>query len=212
MKASGIFRNVTPSAKLAMVNNQLGNPALKSNQGSTYEIFDYIKVTSSIGKKQTLRFFESVNTKTFPFTNLQSNQLQVGEALSVQYIAFTRVASQAPLTPTPGVTEYICTQKALVNVTGLALSQFSFLLDNSRIIKNNTLTRTNSLFNTQGNTGTNNLFYPDTNLVIPPQISFTAELSVPDNCDEVNSDTETEVYYGIHIYGTAAILNLKSNV
>ena len=201
MNASGIFRNVTPSAKLALVNNQIGNPALKKNQGSTYEIFDYIDATSVIGTEQTFRFFSNVNSKNFPFTNIQQNQLQVGEALTVEYIAFTRVTVKAG---------EVTTQESLLNVSGLALSQFSFLLDNSRILKNNSLTRANSLFNTQGKTGTNNLFYPDTNLVIPPQISFTGELHVP-----ANSDTAAEgatVYYGVHIFGTAAILNLKANV
>lgn len=209
MKASGIFRNVTPAAKLALVNNQLGNPALKMNQGSSYEIYDYVDVTSTIGTKQTIRFFDSVNTKTFPFTNIQQNQLQVGEALGIEYVAFTRAAYvKDKEDPTKSS---LCTQTALVGVTGLCLSQFSFLLDNSRILKNNSLTRTNSLFNPQGGTGTNNLFYPDTTLVIPPQISFTAELTTPENCDVVAAD-EAKVYYGIHIFGSAAILNLKSNV
>ena len=206
----GVFRNVTAPAKIAMVNNKLGNPSLKFNQGSSYEVYDMVDVTSTIGTQQTIRFFENVNAKAWPLTNIQQNQLQVGEALAIEYIAFTRVAKKKPATPTDP--EEWCTQQALVNVSGLSLSQFSFLLDNSRIIKNNSLTRTNSIFNPKGDTGTNNLFFPDTDLVIPPQISFTAELTVPINCDALNPDTEVAVYYGCHIFGSAAILNLKSNV
>jgi hypothetical protein len=66
------------------------------------------------------------------------------------------------------------------------------------------------LFNTQGGTAANALFYPDTNLIIPPQISFTGELAIPANLDKGLADEE--VYYGLHIFGTGAILNLKSNV
>lgn len=201
---TGIFKNVTPNAKLALVNNRLGNPGLKKNQGSSVEIWDYINVSGTIGTAQTIRFFENVNTKQLPFTNIQQNQLQVGEALAIEYIAFTRVATDK----NNGV---LCTQQALVNVTGLALSQFSFLLDNSRIIKNNSLTRTNPLFNTKGQTASNSLFYPDTDLTLPPQISFTGELTIPINCDKIGTE-ETEVYYGIHLFGTGAILNLKANV
>ena len=201
---TGIFKNVTPNAKLALVNNKLGNPGLKKNQGSSVEIWDYINVTGSIGAAQTIRFFENVNTKQLPFTNIQQNQLQVGEALAIEYIAFTRIA-------TDKVGMLLCTQQALVNVTGLALSQFSFLLDNSRIIKNNSLTRTNPLFNTKGQTAANSLFYPDTDLTLPPQISFTGELTIPGNCDIIGAE-EGSVYYGIHLFGTGAILNLKANV
>ena len=203
MNASGIFRNVTPSAKLALVNQQIGNPALKKNQGSSYEIYTYQDVTANIGTKQTIRFFDNVNTQTFPLTNIQQNQLGVGEALTVEYIALTRIALD-----TNGA---VLSQTALTGITGLSLSQLSFLLDNSRILKNNSLTRTNSAFNPHGSTATNNLFYPDTNLVIPPQISFTAELTTPANIDALGEGEKT-VLYGIHIFGTAAILNLKANV
>jgi len=202
MNKTGVFRNVTPNAKLAMVNNKLGNPALKLNQGSSVEIYDYIDVTSTIGAKNTLRFFENVNAKSFPFTNIQQNQLQVGEALAIEYIAFTRIVVKAgAITSFNALTQ---------SVDALALSQFSFLLDNSRIIKINSLTRTFADLNTKGATSNNSLFYPDTDLTIPPQISFTGELTTP-----ANSDTASEgesVYYGIHLFGTGAILNLKHNV
>jgi len=197
------FKNVTPNAKLALVNSKLGNKALGRNQGSTVEIFDYIKVNTSVGNAATISFFDGVNTRQFPFTNLQQNQLQVGEALAIQYIALTR------LTVNLG-TNKITSQTSLLTASGLALSQINILLDNSRILKNNSLTRANSIFNTQGHTGTNNLFYPDTDLTIPPQISFTVELQTPENSDTVPA--ESDVYYGCHLFGTGAILNLKTNV
>ena len=199
------FKNVTAGAKLALVNNKLGNSGLKKNQGSTFEIYDYIEVTGTIGTNQVLRFFGSVNTKTFPFTNIQQNQLQVGEALAIEYIALTRLEIT-----TAGTVDKLTSQTSLLNVTGLALSQFSLLLDNSRILKNNSLTRANSIFNPKGKTGANNLFYPDTDLTIPPQISFTAELQTPANTDTVAEGKK--VFYGCHLFGTGAILNLKTNV
>jgi hypothetical protein len=198
------FNNLTANAKLAMVGNRLGNPGLKNNQGSTFEVYDYIDVTATIGAKQTLRFFESVNTKTFPLTNLQQNQLQVGEALAIQYIAFTRIEEVI-------ATGVISTQTALIRtISGLALSQFSILLDNSRIIKINSLTRANADLNPKGGTANNALWYPDTDLTIPPQISFTSELTIPANAD--TAPAGSKVYYGVHLFGTGAILNLKTNV
>lgn len=201
---SGLFNNLTPNAKIAMVGNKIGNSGLKNNQGSTQEVYDYIDVTSTIGSKQTLRFFESVNTKSFPLTNIQQNQLGVGEALSIQWVAFSRIEEVI-------ATGVITSQTALLNtVSGLALSQFSVLLDNSRIIKLNSLTRANSQFNPKGGTSSNYLWYPDTDLTLPPQISFTAELTIPANSD--TAPAGSKVYYGIHLMGTGAILNLKTNV
>lgn len=202
--AINAFQTVTPSAKLALVNNKLGNPGLKKNQGSTFEVYDYVDVTSTIGTSQVIRFFGNVNTKTFPFTNLQQNQLQVGEALSIEYIAFTRLEVDVRSNLLIGITP-------LLNLTEFALSQMSILLDNSRIIKTNSLMRSFESFNTRGGTAKNYLFYPDTDLVIPPQISFTTELNVPLNTDTV-VPTDKKVYYGCHLFGTGAILNLKTNV
>ena len=205
MNAQTAFRNITANAKLAMVNNKLGNGALKKNQGSTVEIYDYItQSATTIGTTQTLNFFSNVNTKQFPLTNIQQNQLQVGEALSVEYIVFTRISQ---VTATGSVTE--CTA-LLTSVPGANLGQFSLLLDNSRIIKNNSLVRSNSVFNPKGTTGVSNVFFPDTDLVIPPQISFTLELRLPVNADVIAAGTT--ISYGCHMFGTGAILNLKTNV
>lgn len=199
--AINAFQTVTPSAKLALVNNKLGNPGLKKNQGSTFEVYDYVNVTANLGNAQVVRFFQSVNTKTFPLTNLQQNQLQVGEALSIEYIAFTRMTIER--NKVTGVAP-------LLNLTEFSLSQMSILLDNSRIIKVNSLMRSFEAFNTKGGTAKNFLFYPDTDLVIPPQISFTTELNIPDNTD--STTTGIDVYYGCHLFGTGSILNLKTNV
>lgn len=201
MKNIAAFRNVTPSAKLALVNNKIGNPSLKKNQGTSLEVYDYVKVTP--GAAGVIRFFAEVNTKTFPFTNIQQNQLTTGEALSVEFIAWTRleVSQQSgALSAFTALTQ---------SVAELSLAQFSLLLDNSRILKNNSLARSFNDLNTKGGTANNSLWFPDTDLVIPTQIPFTAELTVPANTD---TGTDVDVYYGCHLFGTGAILNLKANV
>jgi hypothetical protein len=202
MKNIAAFSNVTPNAKIALVNNKLGNPSLKRNQGTSLEVYDYQKVTP--GTAQVIRFFSDVNTKTFPFTNIQQNQLTTGEALSIEYIIFSRVEV------TRGAGGTLQNFTALTqSVSELSLANFSILLDNSRILKNNSLARSIDVFNTQGGTASNSLFYPDTDLVIPTQIPFTAELNIPANTD---TGTDVDVYYGCHLFGTGAILNLKANV
>jgi len=201
--AINAFKEVTPSAKMALINNALGNPALKKNQGSTFEIYDYVAVATP-GTAQTINFFGNVNTKTFPFTNIQQNQLGVGESLSTQYIAFTRIVVDNTTNSVTQITPLI------QSVPGCSLGAFSLLLDNSRIIKVNSLVRSISSFNPKGKTANNFLFYPDTDLTIPPQISFTLDLRIPTNTDVVTIGSTT--YYGVHLFGTGSILNLKTNV
>jgi len=200
MKNIAAFRNVTPNAKIALVNNKLGNPALKNNQGTSSEVYDYVEVTA--GSAAVVRFFDNVNTKTFPFTNIQQNQLQAGEALSIEYVAFTRLVVKA------GTLQSLTALTTAVDE--LSLCGFQLLLDNSRLIKANSLVRSFADLNTKGGTAANSLFYPDTDLVIPPQIQFTAELNVPANTDTASEGEK--VYYGCHLFGTGAILNLKTNV
>jgi hypothetical protein len=201
--AINAFKEVTPSAKMALINNALGNPALKKNQGSTFEIYDYVEITAP-GTAETVNFFGNVNTKTFPLTNIQQNQLGVGESLAVQYIAFTRLQVLDAGNVVKSVTPLIQV------VSGITLGNFSLLLDNSRIIKVNSLLRSDSTFNPKGKTSSNYLFYPDTDLTIPPQISFTLDLRVPANTD--TAVVGAKIYYGVHLFGTGAILNLKTNV
>jgi len=205
MNNASAFRRVTAPSKIAMVNNALNNPSLKYNQGSSTEIYDYVpQSATTLGTSQVITFFGSVNTKTFPLTNLQSNMLQVGEALSCEFITFTRIVQ---ITATGQITE--CTN-LLTTIAGMNLAQFSLNLDNSRIIKQNSLLRSNSVFNPKGQTSVNNVWYPDTDLVIPPQISFTLELRTPVNTDAVVAGST--ISYGCHIFGSGAILNLKTNV
>lgn len=201
--AINAFKEVTPSAKMALINNALGNPALKKNQGSTFEIYDYVAITTP-GTAETINFFGNVNTKTFPFTNIQQNQLGVGESLSTQYIAFTRIVVDNTTNAITKVGSLIAT------VAGISLGNFSLLLDNSRIIKVNSLVRSIDTFNPKGKTANNFLFYPDTDLTIPPQISFTLDLRIPANGDTATVGSTT--YYGVHLFGTGSILNLKTNV
>ena len=201
--AINAFKEVTPSAKMALINNALGNPALKKNQGSTFEIYDYVPLATP-GTTQTINFFSNVNTKTFPLTNIQQNQLGVGESLAVQYIAFSRIT----INNTTGVVEQFAPLIQIVQ--GCTLSNFSLLLDNSRIIKINSLARGTTSFNPKGKTSNNYLFYPDTDLTIPPQISFTLDLRIPTNNDVVS--VGSTIYYGCHLFGTGSILNLKTNV
>ena len=79
---------MTPNAnrKIVTVANSMGIQNANKQQGTTRIIYDALPITSS-ATTQTLRFFENVNNRKFPFTNLNDNKLNVGETLALQYFS-----------------------------------------------------------------------------------------------------------------------------
>lgn len=196
------FRVPTPQGKIVSVTDRLG-ANVKKNQGSTYEVYDYIQVPAATTTESTLIFFDGVNSKAFPFTNIQQNQLQTGEALAIEKIFFVlmilndagRIITWAPLV------------QAMPEAN---LAQWSLNLDNNRTVKPISIARANTQFNPEGKTGTNYVFFPETNQVIPPQVQFTGNLRLPEYT--VTVQTGEVVYIGIHLTGSAAILNIKTDL
>jgi len=72
------------------VQNKIGSIAGKmrqsnviNQQGTTRHIWDTLQIVAGT---RYYRFFEGVNTRTFPFTNLTDNKLEAGESLACQFI------------------------------------------------------------------------------------------------------------------------------
>lgn len=197
------YRRITPQAKIIGAAERIGNGAIAQNQGTTYELYDYVKLNTS-ATDQTITFFNALNTKAFPFTNISQNQLQAGEAIAVEYIFFSLIYV------TKGSTEVVKMSAAQLDIPGVNLGNFSLNLDNNRVIKPISLMRANSLFNVHGKTAANYVFYPDTDLTIQSQLQFTAQLQLPPVTSPA-PDTQ-DIYIGCHLTGTAAILNVKTSV
>jgi hypothetical protein len=197
------YRRITPGAKLIQVNDNLGNPNLKNNQGTTFEIYDYVPLATSAAN-QTLEFFAAVNAKIFPFTNLQQNQLQAGEALAIEYKFFTYMIvndATGEVTAFGSISELI---------KGFNVGQYSMFVDNNRVMKPLTLGRQSKQFNPHGKTAENYVFFPDTDLTVPPQVQFTAKLTIPPVTSPAAEGST--LYVGLHWTGTGAILNIKQSV
>lgn len=201
--ATSMYQRITPQAKQVIVADMLGNPTVKNNQGTTVEVFDYIEVETN-AKKQTIVFFENVAQKPFPFTNINQNKLQVGESLAIEYMFFTQMI----ITDATGEINSWGSVQALFPCTNLAT--FQILLDNNRVMKPLSLARANKLFNVNGKTSENYVFYPDTDLVMPTDIQFTGALTIPPIT--VTPGDGKSLYFGLHWTGSGAILNLKTSV
>jgi len=76
--------------RIAAVGRETYNPGLGKQQGTTFTIYDTISLT---GSPNVLNFFENLNNKGFPFTNLTRNSFTDAEAMVVQraYLTLIRI-------------------------------------------------------------------------------------------------------------------------
>ena len=84
--------------KIVTVNNAQGAKNINQQQGTTRIIYDSLPLVNGVNPKQTLRFFEGVNSRVFPFTNLTENKLQIGESIALQRFTFFLMVSLSILT------------------------------------------------------------------------------------------------------------------
>jgi hypothetical protein len=68
--------------KLISQADKFGLESLKKQQGTTRHLWDTLPVVTG---QLYYRFFDGVNTRTFPFTNITDNKLEAGESLAIQY-------------------------------------------------------------------------------------------------------------------------------
>lgn len=80
--------------KLVEINAGQGNRGLQSQQASTRVIYDSLPQVANT----YYRFFDNVNARTFPFTNLSENKLQVNESMVIKWVNFSVFVNAAGLT------------------------------------------------------------------------------------------------------------------
>jgi len=178
--------------KIIAVNDKLGNTGIKNMQGTTRIIYDSLPLVVS-PKAFTLDFFQDVNTRKFPFTNLLQNNLQVGETIVIEDYYFNLIEVDA--------NNVIIWERPLeyfAETEGLYRSDLNFMIGESRVLKsvkvgssqasfnyNSTFlamgTRSISSAGTDPNVSTitkaekgHSIYKLRTDLVIPPEISFSA--------------------------------------
>lgn len=162
---------VTPQNKIVTVNDSFGNPGVKKQQGSTIEIWDFIKLEAT---KRTYEFFQDVKTKQFPFTNLSDNKLQPQESFVMERGYFTILSID-------NATGNIVAQRALALTTdpGFAAGQLQQYIDNSRIMKLLPMRSFFPEFNAEADHALCAVKEFDTQLTLPPLIEFKTQVDFP---------------------------------
>lgn len=139
-KPSNIGVSPTPSQKLIYIANKLKLNGIADMQGTTFNIFDTVPITTNTGR-QTLNFFSNTSNKSRNFSNLQQGTLQAGEAMLAEEVSFivlelsgTDLSSDAT-----AITNAYPVQSApngiIPNQAGLVLGMFNLVVANSRVIK-----------------------------------------------------------------------------
>jgi hypothetical protein len=180
------------------VNQRLGNTAVPNMQGTTRYIYDSADAAAS--NNQTVTFFQGVNNRTFPLSNLSSNRFEVGESLAITGITvFWRPATITALTDAIVVT---AASTSAFTYTML----FNLYIGNQRVIKDLDLQYAKYMLGEAKDAATlNSVLHLETPIVIPPQIEFYATLRITSSANQ----TAQKIYLGL--IGQGTLLNTKSN-
>jgi predicted choloylglycine hydrolase len=185
------------SQQIIGVNDRLGNYAVANMQGTTRAIFD-----TANGVSNNFTFFQNVQTRPYPLSNISQNRFEVGESLAIESIGLIVISSNYP-----------SSEGAIFNtfVLGNVNPILNLYIGNQRVIKDldlsyvlNTLGQTNTeQDNTIGNQTA--IFRLETPIIIPPQIEFYATLQFS------QSIGSSGPHLALVLQGTGTLLNPKSN-
>jgi hypothetical protein len=185
------------SQQIIGVNDRLGNPAVANMQGTTRAIFD-----TASGNSNNFTFFQNVQTRPYPLSNISQNRFEVGESLAIESIALILFEEPYPLT-----------EQILYNFLffGQCNPILNLYIGNQRVIKDLDLSYSATTLG-QTNSGNNALdsstavFRLETPIVIPPQIEFYATLQFSNNVGVFEG-----AGIALILQGTGTLLNPKSN-
>ncbi len=179
--------------KISRVTDAMGVKGIAKMQGTTRIIYDAIVLQSST-TQQTIKFFEDVNTRKFPYTNISENKLQVAETIAMQ--RFSMAILEVDITnPALPLIVSINPLASIGQFKPLYRSDLSISIAQDQVVKKLPLQSLYSAFNrnsqfngsqTFGNAGvttsfevSHDVFHFDNPIVIPPQIEFVAQLQIP---------------------------------
>lgn len=187
----------TPQRKIVATADKFGNTGIKNQQGTTRVIYD----TLPFDGRTEYRFFEGSAQRNFPFSNTGSdgNRLGVGSALVVERAYLSIVTTGEGGTPFETVAPI-----ALGINANILLSEFSFSIANTEVIKNVPVMSWLPQFNKVAENQLNTNFEFDTQVVIQPLLEFVAGLRLPAGVITPNA------FLRLTIEGTGAIISPRA--
>jgi hypothetical protein len=172
MKAIDI-NSFTPQNKIISTSDKFGNTGIRRQQGTTVSLYDTLEITG----QTEFRFFEGSSQRNFPLSNTgaDGNKLGVGSSMIIDraYFSFFQGVRNpdGSVNPISIPVSFFSQQDALI-------SEFSFEIANSQVIKQLTGTDFSSTFNKSGLNQLNGVLLFDTQINIQPLLEFVAILRV----------------------------------
>ncbi len=210
--------------KIPQVTSKMGIKGIANMQGTTRIIYDSIKLASTT-TISAIQFFENVNTRKFPFSNIPENKLQVGETIAMQRFSLSiiEVDITNPAAPVVKGQEPLGSQ---LDFRNLYRSDLSIAIAQDTVVKKLPIHAMYAPFNKDSrfvgtNTfGTNpgittsfeiphDVFHFDNPIVIPPQIEFTATMQV--NPITLPATPNREWHLCLTIEGLGSLFAPKAN-
>lgn len=194
----------TPQQKLISVADMFGNTGIKRQQGSSLIVYDSILLTEGLVPSVTLQFFKNVAKKDFPFTNIQENKLQVGEAMVLERMYFavlTVLVATGEITNVQSIDAF--------GAPAIYKSDYEIKQVNNTVVKQSPLTSLKPEFNKQAMSTTYTVYHFDTDITLQPLLQFELDLLMPINT--IPASSTSDFYLMCAIEGAGAILNPKYN-
>jgi hypothetical protein len=181
------------------VSDRLG-ANLDSMQGTTRAIYDMVPGVAANG---TMRFFENVQTRPYPFSNISQNRFETGESLAIESIAvLLRTANNFGSDIVPWIAAGV-TEQLILNL----------YIGNQRVIKDLDLTYSRNQIGTTNTIGTQGanfnqkaVLYLETPIVIPPLIEFYADVQSSLAIGNTGFNSVSLI-----LQGTGTLLNTQKN-
>lgn len=222
-KTGGInqMNQFSPNYKLVKVAQRMGVQNLANMQITTRQIYHAIKLQTT-AQVSTINFFINVNTTQFPFTNLNENKLQAGEAIAVERAYLTVLSTPTGNTQqidTVNPVEYFDWSRPILR------SDFDLQIDRQTVTKKINTTSWYAPFNKDANFGAilfNNppettilnqyaygqsVYHFDNSFVIIPQIEFSCTLTIP----KITVPAGADYYLMLNLEGLGCLFNPKGN-
>lgn len=199
------FNKITAQGKMQAVVDKLGIPGLKGQQGTTRTIYHFLPITEGQNPITPYMFFQNVKNEQFPFTNLQDNKLEAGEAIAVERIYFVIMTIT---TATQNVTNIQTWDQ--FTTPGFYLSKWDLKIASQDYTKQVSAMSMKPEFNKDAKHAAYNVYHPGVYTVIPPDIQFVVPFTAPQML--LPSSGTLEFWLGCFIEGDASILNMKETL
>lgn len=196
----------TAQNKLVSVAEKLGIPGLVKQQGTTRQIYHFLKLKEGLNAETTYSFFKGVKNTQAPFTNITENKLQAGEAIAVERIVFAIMTVKQG---TEGEVVNIQTLDAF-GATGLYASQYNLKIGSQDYTKQNSMIVFKPEFNKDAMHSTYAVYTPGVFTVIPPDLEFYVNVFAP--AITIPSSDTLDFYFGCFIDGDGSLMNMRETL